>query len=171
MRKTWFCWVPILMIFLCNTETSSFASPTKKGSSIPLQLKPGVPLFSQKNQNVRITSLQPRASDSVHELPNGWIGRIQKHLLFLPVQAAASILTNFYNRVAHQITAQWIDQPPVNHFIIGWENVQLEFYSVTRTIPWNFILAFAQKMIAETQRGFTGKYDVREFLPKIWYLV
>ena len=62
------------------------------------------------------------------------VGRIDKFLSLLPVQIAASFLENFYNVVIDSVRQKWIQQQPVNHFTITWQNVELEFYSATGTI-------------------------------------
>lgn len=101
----------------------------------------------------------PAARD-LYELPNGWIGRVDKYLSLLPVQIAASVLESFYNVVIDNVTQKWIYMQPVNCFTITWENIELEFSSTTRTIPWSFVLAFAQRLVDVTRRGFVGKYNV-----------
>ncbi|KAF6239413.1 hypothetical protein HO173_002675 [Letharia columbiana] len=102
----------------------------------------------------------PVARD-LYELPNGWIGRVDKYLSLLPVQIAASVLESFYNVVIDNVRQKWIQQQqPVNSFTITWANIELEFSSATRTIPWNFVLAFAERLAHLTQRGFVGKYCI-----------
>lgn len=88
------------------------------------------------------------------------IGRVDKYLSLLPAQIAASVLESFYNVVIENVRQRLSQQQPVNSFTIRWENIELEFSSTTRTIPWNFILAFAQRLIESTRRGFIGRYDI-----------
>ena len=63
------------------------------------------------------------------------VGRTEKVISLLPVEVAASVLENFYNVVIDSVRQKWIKQQPVNSFTITWQNIDLEFYSATRTIP------------------------------------
>ena len=63
------------------------------------------------------------------------VGRTEKFLSLLPVEVAASVLENFYNVVIDSVTQKWIQQQPVNSFTITWHNIELEFFSATKTIP------------------------------------
>ena len=108
-------------------------------------------------KSYRRSRLDTRA---IHQLEHGWMGRIEKHLLFLPVQIASQYLAEFYDQVEKTVEEEWISQPPVNSFTVSWSSIQLQFFSATRTIPWSFVLAFARQMVSETQNGYTGTYDV-----------
>lgn len=155
-------------IFIClliDLTHLGLATPTKILAKQNISLERAFAFSVPTNTVSQCVSVRPRASfDSLHEHPSGWVGRVQKQLSFLPVQIAAGYLTTFYNNVVVQVTSEWVNKPPVNHFTIGWENIQLEFFSATRTVPWNFVIAFAEKMLGETQLGFTGKYEVCENL-------
>lgn len=155
-----FC-LSILILLRISIAPQSLATPTGSSTKLSRRSDPGFVSTSPGQNALQHAPLRPRANfDSIYELPSGWVGRIQRQLSFLPVQVAAGYLTTFYYNVVTQVMSKWVDQPPVNHFTIGWENVQLDFYSATRTIPWDFVIAFAEKMLRETQRGFTGKYNV-----------
>ena len=94
------------------------------------------------------------------ELPNGWIGRVDKYLSLIPIQVACQHLQEFYWEVQNRVMERWISQPPVNEFTIRWGEIQLHFSSPTGPIPWRFILAFLQQMVTETHLGFAGNYEV-----------
>ena len=63
------------------------------------------------------------------------VGRTERFHSLLPVEVAASVLESFYNVVIDSVRQKWIQQQPVNSFTITWQNIELEFYSATRTIP------------------------------------
>ena len=63
------------------------------------------------------------------------VGRTEEYLSLLPVEVAASVLEDFYNVVIDSVRQEWIQQQPANSFTITWQNIELEFYSATRTIP------------------------------------
>jgi len=161
MHLSWVLCLPKFVLLLVGIAPRGLASLTRSSTKLSSHSRPGFTSSSLTPNAFQHVPLDPRTNfDALYELPSGWVGRIQKQLSFLPVQVAAGYLTTFYYNVVVQVTSKWADLPPVNHFTIGWENIRLEFFSASRTIPWNFVIAFAQKMLGETQRGFTGKYNV-----------
>ena len=170
MHLPWVLCLPTFVLLLIGIAPQSLASLTRSSTKLSSHSRLGFAPSSLTPNALQHAPLGPRAnSDALYELPSGWVGRIQKQLSFLPVQVAAGYLTIFYYDVVVQVTSEWADLPPVNHFTIGWENIHLEFFSATRTIPWGFVIAFAQKMLGETRRGFTGKYNVHESFA-LWIL-
>lgn len=152
---------PIFILLLISVTPSSLASPTRDLAKQDEHSKALFAFSSPTHNTLQHISVRPRANfDSLYELPSGWVGRVQQQMSFLPVQVAAGYLTTFYNNVVVQVRSEWVSKTPVNHFTIGWENIQLDFFSATRTIPWNFVIAFAQKMLGETQLGYVS--DISE---------
>ena len=123
-------------------------------------------IYAQRNslQDESLRPELPKDKRALYELPNGWIGRFDKYLALIPVQMANQCLQEFYHRVQIRVMDQWISKPPANHFAIDWEGIQIDFFSPTRTVPWDFIIAFLQKMVVDTALGFTGTYDVSQVL-------
>lgn len=169
----------LLLVFLDITP-QVFANPTSSLTLIPHPHALHSVASLSTDASLQKPQIQARANThAVYGLPNGWMGRIDSYLSLLPVQIASHHLQEFYNGVTNSVMEKWISQPPVNHFSIGWKNIQLEFFSPTRTVPWNFILGFLQRMARETLQGFTGRYDVSQRLilnegllkqPQIFYI-
>ena len=63
------------------------------------------------------------------------VGRTEEFRSLLPAEVAASVLEDFYNVIIDSVRQNWMQQQPVNSFTITWQNIELEFYSATRTIP------------------------------------
>ena len=133
-------------------RNTTFSNPTNKYSKL------NQPDFLQDRIHSEVLKR------TTFELPNGWVGRVDKYLSLIPIQVASQYLQEFYGQVQDRVMEKWISQPPVNEFTIGWGHVQLHLSSPTGTIPWNFILAYLQKMVTETRLGFAGNFEVGDAL-------
>ena len=91
-------------------------------------------------------------------LGGGWSSYIQTWDSFIPVQLAASVLTQFYSMILDKAVTTGIDEPTLFR-AFEWDNIRLEFSSDARKIPWDFVATFAAKMAALTQLGFTGQFN------------
>ena len=164
MRLRRISWLPSMLFLILDVVYSSLASPRPLYPSLFSSAAQGWPesvtsasTKGSRNHVIlrRHATFSPR---SVHHLSNGWIGRVDKMASFLPGQVAASYLESFYTGVIDKVLHTWVNESPVTHFSISMDNISLDFISETRTIPWNFVLAFAQQMISQTRNGFIGKY-------------
>ena len=80
----------------------------------------------------------------------------------VPVIRAASALTVFYSIVLRECVSKWAHIPPLYVVRITNGFFALELYSTTSPIPWALVAEVASNMLAVTEMGFTGTYD-------IWY--
>lgn len=147
----------VLVTSLCNLTRISFASPTYNAASSPT---------TPEHHENDITSLTntdihlPKREAWIANVGNGWAAYHETWETFIPAQAAASVLTTFYSSIVDKVlgSSTGLGEPGLFQ-AFELDNIRLEFSSDARKIPWDFIAAFAARMAARTQRGFTGQYN------------
>ncbi|KAI4123066.1 MAG: hypothetical protein LQ338_005462 [Usnochroma carphineum] len=82
------------------------------------------------------------------------------HSLIVPITLAAEWMTHFFELVAQRIeTGYWAHQPASNYLKICIWDFELEFYSLTSIIPWDFVQDYVFDTLQYIERGFTGVYS------------
>ena len=142
------------VIWLCNL---TWLSETKPIEHVPIAF-----IAREHHNNILLPTdadinIQKRA-EWLANLGGGWAGYIQTWDSFIPRQVAASVLTQFYAMILDKAVNTSLDEPTLFR-AFEWDNIRLEFSSDVRKIPWDFVAAFAAKMAAVTQRGFTGQFN------------
>lgn len=92
-------------------------------------------------------------------LENGWQVIHEQFDIFLPVQAASSVLENLYRSVMIDAMTTWYSTPEGRHYIIKRGPLELEFYSPTETITWLWVAHFASLLLDMTRRGYARRYN------------
>ena len=101
----------------------------------------------------------PALSKRAHSLQ---IHHMQLHSMTVPVIQAASALSIFYSIILRECASRWAHIPPLYVMRITNGFFALELYSTTHPVPWALVAEVASNMLAVTEMGFTGTYD-------IWY--
>lgn len=101
----------------------------------------------------------PSLSKRAHSLQ---IHHMQLHSMTVPVIQAASALAFFYSNILRECASKWTHNPPVYVLRITNGFFALELRSTSSPVPWALVAEVASNMLAVTEMGFTGTYD-------IWY--
>ena len=80
----------------------------------------------------------------------------------MPGHVAARAVTEFYLTVlAKALFEQSLGKPELSNIFYRQGPFTLAFVADTmeKSIPWNFVAAFAHEMVSWTNRGYLGTYD------------
>lgn len=100
---------------------------------------------------------QPIPGKSVYDLSSKTIINFG---LIVPTVRAAEYIEDFFNIIALRIeTGYWANEAPSNHRVIRMWDFELEFYSLSSIIPWDFIQDYVLDMMDYISKGFTGVYN------------
>ena len=95
----------------------------------------------------------------LHLLGNNW-EVIHEHVsVFLPPEAVAPILTEFYKSIMDSTLSTWIHTEAESHFRIIRGLMELELWSPTGMIPWLFVHDLGGLLLRTTTLGYLGRFN------------
>ena len=155
------CALPALLIaFATRVTPAALTSDPKDSRSGVCSFRPSDwPPRYDRYISHRDMATHPSLSKRAHSLQ---IQYMQLHSMTVPVFQAARALSIFYSIVLRESASRWAHIPPLYVLRITNGFFALELYSTTSPIPWALIAEVASNMLAVTEMGFTGTYD-------IWY--
>ena len=92
-------------------------------------------------------------------LQNGWEVIHESLTLVLPPETFVRLLTDLYLEIMDHAIRDWSISPEHDHFIIAKGMFQLEFWSPTGPITWNWVRDFAMTLINMSNLGYSGTYN------------
>lgn len=160
MRFTYRALLVLLIAFATRVTPAAFISGPKDSRSRGCSFRPSD--WPPPHDRYIIhgdMATHPSLLKRAHSLQ---IHHMQLRSITVPVIQAASALSIFYSIVLRECTSRWAHLPPLYVLRITNGFFALELYSTTSPVPWALIAEVASNMLAVTEMGFTGTYD-------IWY--
>ena len=106
---------------------------------------------------LRITSSISRRWDK-HVLGSWEV--IYEHVsVFLPPQAVAPILAEFYREMIRNTVFDWIMERPTGHLLLRRGSIELEFWTPTGVVPWYFVHDLGELLLNWNVLGYVGRFN------------
>ena len=162
MRLIYCNFLVLLILLVVPSVTPDTLFHRSKDSNLQRHLLHYSPPRSRHDQYLSHggTTTHPALSKRAHSLR---IHHMQVHSMTVPVIQATHALSTFYTIILRECASKWAHIPPLYALRITNGFFALELYSNAHPVPWALVAEVASNMLAVTQTGFTGTYD-------IWYV-
>ncbi|KAL8926368.1 MAG: hypothetical protein Q9172_001819 [Xanthocarpia lactea] len=148
-----------LLGFNSSGSVNALASKLHDG----VKTQPSRGPHNNPNSNIPLSDLilHRRSIKTANALGPGWTGHVIPSAAVYPAAIGAQIFGKFYGGIAHYASSEWTATALTNSYVISIGTIKLFIWSLDPEvqIAWDFVRSFADRMLAETQRGFVGVID------------